>query len=307
MSLLILLLLFTHQGLSKRAISINLNEQTRRSPHWIHQNLMQTAEGKGEPLSTSEHIKLTNLFNKQYSGTVLLGNPPQAIDNIVFDTGSVDLWVFGDTSSMWMVAAKTFHEKVSTTFMATETTFVVKYIAGFAKGVIGYDSVQLGDQVVSSRQKFGVVEIFSTCIRSNKNMCTSDPNKCNWDESQQLCEDKKYPIKQTSNGILGLGYKKKRSNSGMPIVVEGSPLERFSFYMTGSSAQGSLMIIGEPDSKLYKEPWIHCPLVSPSMTTSGWTIKVDHIRVGNKILEVGIPLFATVDTGSSVIGVDTGL
>lgn len=230
---------------------------------------MQIAEEKGEPLSTSEHIKLTNLFNKQYSGTVLLGNPPQAIDNIVFDTGSGDLWVFGDTSSKWMIGTKTFQEKLSTTFTATDTTFVVKYIAGFAKGVIGWDSVLLGDQVVSSHQKFGVVEIFSTCIRSNKIICTSDPSKCSWDDSRELCKDKKYPIKQSSNGILGLGYKRKRSNSGMPLVVEDSPLERFSFYMTGSSAQGSLMVIGDPDSKLYKEPWIHCPLVSPSMATSG--------------------------------------
>jgi len=93
----------------------------------------------------------------------------------------------------------------------------------------------------------------------------------------------------------------------MPIVVEGSPLERFSFYMTGSSAQGSLMVIGDPDSKLYKEPWIHCPLASPSKSTSGWTIGVDHIKVGDKILGIDIPLYATVDTGSSVIGVDAAL
>jgi len=269
MSLLILLMLFTYQGLSKKVSSVNLNAQPRRSPHWIHKNIMQVAEKKGEPLSTSEHIKLTNLFNKQYTGTVQLGSPPQEIDNIVFDTGSGDLWVFGDASSEYMIGTKTFQEKLSTTFTATETKFVVKYIAGFAKGVIGKDRVMLGDKVVSSVQKFGVVKIFSICIRSNKKMCTSNPIKCSWNDSQQLCEDIKYPIMQTSNGILGLGYRVKRSNSGMPIVVENSPLERFSFYMTGSSAQGSLMVIGDPDPNLYKDPWIHCPLVSPSISTSG--------------------------------------
>jgi len=77
--------------------------------------------------------------------------------------------------------------------------------------------------------------------------------------------------------------------------------------LTGGSAAGSLMIVGEPDSSLYKDPWIDCPLVVPSVSTSGWTIKVDDIRVGNNILGIGAPIHATVDTGSSVVGVDAEL
>jgi len=254
MSLLILLLLFTHQGLSKRTLPINLKEEKRRSPHWMHQNIMLSAEEKGEPLSASEHIKLTNLFNKQYSGTVRVGTPPQEIDNIIFDTGSGDLWLFGETSSQYMAGTKTFKEKLSTTFTALESTFVVKYIAGFARGILGRDRVMLGEKVISSKQKFGVVDIFSTCLKSTQKLCTLARTKCVWDTSQKLCKDAEYPIKQSSNGILGLGYKVKRSNTGMPVVVEGAVLDRFSFYMTGGSAAGSLMIVGEPDPSLYKGP-----------------------------------------------------
>jgi len=215
---------------------------------------MLTAEEKGERLSTSEHIKLTNLFNKQYSGTIRLGTPPQAIDNIIFDTGSGDLWIFGDTSSQFMIGTKTFQEKLSTTFIASESTFVVKYIAGFAKGMIGQDRILLGEKEISSSQKFGVVDIFSTCLKSTQELCTLARKKCSWDITENLCKDSKYPIKQTSNGILGLGYRVKRSNTGMPVVVEGSALDRFSFYMTGSSAEGSLMVVGDPDPTLYEEP-----------------------------------------------------
>jgi len=235
-------------------LPINLKEEKRRSPHWIHQNIMLSAEERGEPLSASERIKLTNLFNKQYSGTVRVGSPPQEIDNIIFDTGSSDLWLFGETSSQYMAGTKTFKEKLSTTFVALESTFVVKYIAGFARGILGRDRVMLGEKVISSSQKFGVVDIFSTCLKSTQKLCTSARTKCVWDTSQKLCRDAEYPIKQTSNGILGLGYKVKRSNTGMPVVVEGAALDRFSFYLTGGSAAGSLMIVGEPDSSLYKDP-----------------------------------------------------
>jgi len=194
-----------------------------------------------------------------------------------------------------------------TSFTSMQSMFAVKYISGFARGVIGEDKLLLGDKEVSSAQKFGVVDIFSSCLKVSQDMCTSDYGKCKWDNSQSLCMDKKYPIRQTSNGILGLGYRIERSNSGMPVVVEGSPLERFSFYMTGSSAQGSLMVIGAPDPVLYKEPWIMCPLTLPSSSSSGWTIKIDQIRVGNDILGISTSLYATVDTGSSVIGLDREL
>jgi len=147
-----------------------------------------------------------------------------------------------------------FKEELSTSFSSTSKVFALKYISGFAKGTIVEDKVLLGNKVVSDVQRFGVVTIFSVCLKLNKDTCTVDYGLCRWDNSEDLCMDKKYPVKQTSNGILGLGFKEGRSNTKMPVVFEGSPLEKFSFYMTGSSAEGSLMIIGEADQALYKEP-----------------------------------------------------
>merc|ERR550517_1437409 len=102
--------------MSKRPIVLNLKEDERLIPHWLHQNILQSEDLKGKQLSVREHIKLTNLFNKQYSGTVRLGTPPQAIDGIVFDTGSSDLWIFGQSSSRYVSGVKMFQEKLSSTF-----------------------------------------------------------------------------------------------------------------------------------------------------------------------------------------------
>jgi len=77
-----------------------------------------------------------------------------------------------------MKGIKTFQEKQSATFIASQTTFVVKYIAGYAKGMLGQDRVLLGDKEISAKQKFGVVDIFSTCVKSTKEICSIAFDKC---------------------------------------------------------------------------------------------------------------------------------
>jgi len=287
--------------------SVHLNSEKRSFMHNIHRSLAISRNASGIPLTTSDHIKLFNLFNKQYSGTVMLGQPSQAIDKVVFDTGSNDLWVFSETSGRYVSGVETFQEQLSTTFTETTKKFVVQYVMGFAQGMVGEDELVIGNQVVASKQMFGLVQIFSDCLNTDKELCVADSSSCKWDAWQNTCMDLKYPVPQQSNGILGLGYLKARSISGMPVVFDGSPLERFSFYMTGSSASGSIMIMGEPDPTLFKEPWIHCPLKTPSPLSSGWTVEIEKIRVGNDELVITENLYATVDTGTSVIGVDGSL
>jgi len=286
---------------------VHLNSEKRSFMHHIHRSLAISRNASGVPLTTSDHIKLFNLFNKQYSGTVKLGQPSQQIDKVVFDTGSNDLWVFSETSGRYVSGVETFQEQLSTTFAETTKKFVVQYVMGFAQGMVGEDELVIGDQVVALKQMFGLVEIFSDCLNTDKELCVADSSSCKWDAWQNTCMDLKYPVPQQSNGILGLGYLKSRSISGMPVVFDGSPLDRFSFYMTGSSASGSIMIMGEPDPTLFKEPWIHCPLKTPSPLSSGWTVEIEKILVGSDELVISENLYATVDTGTSVIGVDGSL
>ncbi|CAO3624706.1 unnamed protein product [Cunninghamella blakesleeana] len=81
---------------------------------------------------------LFNAFGREYLIEVQVGTPAQAF-NLTLDTGSSELWV-----------------PTSKSLNLTKEAFSIQYGIGNAKGVYGYDTVALGDAIVTN-QKIGLV------------------------------------------------------------------------------------------------------------------------------------------------------
>nr|XP_005892693.1 PREDICTED: pregnancy-associated glycoprotein 4 isoform X2 [Bos mutus] len=98
---------------------------------------------------------LRNIRDIFYVGNITIGTPPQEFQ-VIFDTGSSDLWVPSiDCNSTSCATHVRFRHLQSSTFRPTNKTFRIIYGSGRMNGVIAYDTVRIGD-LVSTDQPFGL-------------------------------------------------------------------------------------------------------------------------------------------------------
>uniref|UniRef100_A0A8B9Y9M9 Peptidase A1 domain-containing protein n=1 Tax=Bos mutus grunniens TaxID=30521 RepID=A0A8B9Y9M9_BOSMU len=86
---------------------------------------------------------LRNIRDLFYVGNITIGTPPQEFQ-VIFDTGSSDLWVasiFCNSSSC--AAHVRFRHHQSSTFRPTNKTFRITYGSGRMKGVVVHDTVRV--------------------------------------------------------------------------------------------------------------------------------------------------------------------
>lgn len=112
-----------------------------------------------------EGVLLKNRMNAQYMGEIKIGTPPQSFQ-VVFDTGSADLWVPHENchsfSPMNCAAKNVFKPSTSTTNKeipsGSKSQFSITYGSGPVSGVFTIDQVTLGQDDVVSDQTFGLVQ-----------------------------------------------------------------------------------------------------------------------------------------------------
>uniref|UniRef100_A0A8C6DST9 Peptidase A1 domain-containing protein n=1 Tax=Moschus moschiferus TaxID=68415 RepID=A0A8C6DST9_MOSMO len=90
-----------------------------------------------------------------YVGNTTIGTPPQEFQ-VVFDTGSSDLWVPSIFCNSPACSTQVrFRHLESSTFRPTQKTFSIAYGSGSMKGFLAYDTIRIGD-LVSNDQLFGL-------------------------------------------------------------------------------------------------------------------------------------------------------
>jgi len=99
-------------------------------------------------------------------------------------------------------------------------------------------------------------------------------------------------------GILGLAFPHMAANGAVPFfdqVMKQSLLQTnaFSFYFTKLPTDGSAVIFGEPDSKLYKGPLVKLPILEQYY----WMVGMKQFKVGDKIING--PNKVVFDTGTT--------
>lgn len=240
---------------------------------------LEIADSKYESLLKSDStlrttvVKLKSYENNQYMGQVGIGNPPQML-NVIFDSGSSDLWV--PAKNCKGNAYKNFYDSSkSSTFKSDGAPFKVNYVIGATRGEWSVDDLHLAGLRVKD-QRFGL----ATAVGKN--------------------EFAKY------DGVIGLNFARNKTTPLMSLFEQGlikEPL--FSVYLNRDfeSTDGGEIMFGGIDTRRFIGPMTFAPLT----TATDWKFKIDSITIGSNGVDlVGDQQVASVCRGGCSAVLDTG-
>ncbi|KAM9764291.1 pregnancy-associated glycoprotein 1-like [Dama dama] len=251
---------------------VKIMRKTRSEKNMLNKFLKEHAYRLYQTSSPGSNIATHPLRNFQdmvYVGNITIGTPPQEFQ-VVFDTGSSDLWVPSVfcTSPNCSTHVR-FRHLESSTFRPTKKTFRITYGSGSMKGFLAYDTVRIGD-LVSTDQPFGL------------------------SLAEHGFEDAPF------DGILGLSYPDISLTGGIPIFdnlkKQGAVSEPvFAFYL--GKTKGSVVMFGGVDHRYYKGELNWVPLTQ----AGDWRVHMDRISMKRKVIACSGGCEALLDTGTSLI------
>ncbi|XP_045710684.1 pepsin A [Phyllostomus hastatus] len=216
---------------------------------------------------------LENYMDMEYFGTIGIGTPPQEF-NVIFDTGSSNLWVPSVyCSSPACSNHNRFNPQQSSTYQATSQTVSVAYGTGSMTGILGYDTVQVGG-IADTNQIFGLSE--------------TEPGS--------------FLYYAPFDGILGLAYPSIAASGATPVfdnIWDQGLISQdlFSVYLSSNDQSGSVVMFGGIDSSYYTGNLNWVPLSSETY----WQITVDSITMNGQAIACSGGCQAIVDTGTSLL------
>jgi len=232
-----------------------------------------------KPRDAGDDESLNNYMDAQYYGPIEIGTPGQPF-NVVFDTGSANLWVPSKTAPLSCIACK-LHKKYdhtkSSTYKADGTKFSIQYGSGSMEGFDSIDKVCLSENICADNQGF--------------TESTKEPGLSF--------------VAAKFDGILGMGYQNFAVNNITPVFntlidQKKVPEPVFAFWLNrdASGATGGELTLGGSDPSHYKGN-----LTYVAVTKKGyWQFNADGIQVGdNKASGCVNGCPAIADTGTSLL------
>jgi hypothetical protein len=201
-------------------------------------------------------VPLANFRNTQYTGVVAIGTPPQMFE-VIFDTGSSNLWVPSALcESAGCLAHARFDARASSTYASNGSSFGIRYGTGEVSGEIGADAVGVGSLSVPA-QAFGLV-----------------------------AAERGSPFRDGAfSGILGLGYPSLAVAGTTPFIDalmarRALPRNLFALHLSRSPRAPSALLLGGVPRAL------HVGNLSWARTASRayWEVLITRVEVG------GVPL-----------------
>uniref|UniRef100_A0A8B9QZX6 pepsin A n=1 Tax=Anas platyrhynchos TaxID=8839 RepID=A0A8B9QZX6_ANAPL len=227
---------------------------------------------KYHPTAATE--PLANYMDVSYVGTISIGTPPQEF-SVIFDTGSANLWVPSVyCSSRACANHRRFDPARSSTYRGTTTSVATWYGTGSMVGVLGYDTVTVGNIQVPN-QVFGL----------------------------SLSEPGSFLAQAPFDGFLGLAFPSISSSGATPIfdnmMSQGLvSQDLFSIYLTPNKQNGSFVLFGGIDDTYFTGNLSWIPLTAQSY----WQIKVDrYITMYGHPIACPYGCQAIVDSGTSLL------
>ena len=221
--------LFTPRVFNKLSSHISLQSSIRKGHpgHVLVRSLVESG-------ATNENIaSMTNFFNKMYTGPIAIGTPPQEFKNVVFDTGSADLWVLSSTSNIDESYLSYYEDSESSSFesISGDSSWSIAYGTGSASGIAGRDSVTIAGMT-------GESQIFAQATN---------------------VEDMAISQYEPQDGICGFARDQATTLVG-PTIMQNlinnkqNANGKFAFYLSRHSDSGSRLIIGDD---VYNEEYFH--------------------------------------------------
>jgi len=220
---------------------------------------------------------LDNYLDAQYYGPIELGTPGQTF-NVIFDTGSSNLWVPSATCPIWELACRTHNRYDSTkssTYKPNGTEFEIHYGSGSMSGFLSTDTC---------------------CIAG---VCAED---------QTFAESTHEPglafVAGRFDGILGMGFPQIAVLGVIPpfntMVNQGLVEEPvFSFWLNRDpdAELGGELILGGSDPNFYEGEVTYVPVEREGY----WQINMDGMMMEGETVGCDGGCTAIVDTGSSLL------
>lgn len=231
-------------------------------------------------------VPMINVGDAEYVGPVSIGTPAQVFD-VVYDTGSSNLWVPDSTCTSCLNQNK-FNSSRSATYQkcvdpSYGCSLFLPYGSGTVLGFLANDTATVGGISIPS-QGFGQI--------------TSEPGG--------VFDDGYF------DGILGLAYPTIAMPIGsfLPGPVDNMiadkliPAPLFSVYLSSEPVGNdthSEVLFGAVDKRWYEGDFTVVPFNVLQPLLGYWAITVESITVGGKPSSAGTNIIGVVDTGTSLI------
>eukprot|EP00842_Homolaphlyctis_polyrhiza_P001734 jgi/Hompol1/2561/HPOL_006049-RA len=200
----------------------------------------------------STNVKLQNSADAQYFGTITLGTPPQPF-NVLFDTGSANLWVTSTRcSDPGCKAHAQYDHTKSSTFRANGSSFSIQYGSGSMSGVVSSDILCVGNIELPN-------QLFAESVNEPGNTFAS----------------------ARFDGILGLGLSSISINS-IPTPIERMIAQKriassmFAVYLSRNGADGSQLTLGGFDSSKFTGQLQWLKVIQKGF----WQVTLQSVRFG---------------------------
>ncbi|KAM4609823.1 renin [Polymixia lowei] len=229
-----------------------------------------------DPTNGTVPTPLTNYLDTQYFGEISIGSPAQMF-NVVFDTGSANLWVPSQSCSPFSTACFThnrYDASKSRTHVENGTGFSIQYASGNVRGYLSEDVVVVGG--------IPVVQVFA--------------------EATSLSA---MPfIFAKFDGVLGMGYPNVAIDGITPVfdrIMSQHVLkeEVFSVYYSRDPkhSPGGELVLGGTDPNYYTGTFNYMG----TKDTGKWEVIMKGVSVGEEMMFCEEGCTAVIDTGSSYI------
>ncbi|XP_069696621.1 lysosomal aspartic protease-like isoform X1 [Periplaneta americana] len=206
------------------------------------------------------------------TGKICIGTPCQTF-NVMFDTGSSDVWVSSTRCrSDSCKLQNRYNAAKSSTYRRRTGQYQIRYGSGELVAVNAQDTLRIG-KIAVKNQVFGEAETSTSGFASN-----------------------------ALDGILGLAFESLVHGDGLPVfynmVEQGlvtEPIFTFCKSIETDDNPVNEIIFGGSDPNRYKGEMFYAPIIGEQH----WKIKISNISVGNKVTCRGC--HAIVDSGTTLI------
>lgn len=127
-------------GASTKVVKIDLNRVEPSLPQLdqAQSKMIHRFQRLSSPGRMPNVVALANNMDTSYYGTIQIGTPPQSF-NVIFDTGSSDLWVMSNQcKSIACLGHPRYNCDLSSTYRKNGTSFSITYGTGQVAGHLGY-------------------------------------------------------------------------------------------------------------------------------------------------------------------------
>lgn len=225
-------------------------------------------------VSKDGSIVINDYENSQYFGAINLGTPEQKF-NVIFDTGSSDLWVASSQCDDSCGRHAKYDSTKSSTYVVNGTSFDIEYGSGPVSGFESSDVLNMGGLIVQN-------QIFAEVT-----------NAAGLGAAYKLGK---------FDGILGLAFPVLSVNhvpTAFENVVNQGLVEEalFSFYLGNSAKDFGELLLGGINTKKYTGDitWVNLK------AATYWEINLSQLTIDGStyISEGGVN--AIVDSGTSIL------